>query len=57
MIEESPVFGSGEYQYILYVKDIREAVRKLKDKIIFNDIYTSDEIFRLINEEFGEKLI
>ncbi len=35
---------------------IKESITRLKDKIIENDIYTADEIFRIINEEFGDKL-
>lgn len=37
--------------------DIKESISRLKDNIISNDIYTADEIFRLINEEFGDKLV
>jgi hypothetical protein len=42
----------------LFVKaDLKQAVAELKDEIVFNDIYTADEIFRIINEKFGSKLI
>ncbi len=33
-------------------EDVKDSVSKLKDAIVENDIYTVDEIFRLINEEF-----
>ena len=40
---------------------IQNAQRRLKDEIVENDIYTADEIFRIINkiftEEFGGKLL
>ena len=34
-------------------KDVKDFIGKVKDEIISNDIYTADEIFRIINEEAG----
>ena len=31
----------------------KEFIHLLKDKIVLNDIYTADEIFRIINENSG----
>ena len=39
------------------VGNLKDSIRKIKDRIIENDIYTADEIFRIINEEMGDKLI
>lgn len=40
----------------IQMKDVREFIRRLKDDIVENDIYTADEIFRIINERAGERL-
>lgn len=42
-----------KYHKGVLLEDIKESVNKLKDSIVENDIYTVDEIFRLINEEFN----
>ena len=50
--------------YVYPEKDVKEAIRKrnalIKDRIVKNDIYTADELFRLedeVDEEiFGEEL-
>jgi len=34
-------------------QDIKDSISKIKDEIIENDIYTADEIFRIINTEFA----
>lgn len=41
-----------KYHEGVLLEDIKESVSKIKDSIIENDLYTADEIFRLINEEF-----
>lgn len=41
----------------LYIEDVKKFIRKLKDEIIKNDIYTADEIFRIINKLAGEELL
>jgi hypothetical protein len=38
-------------------EDVKEFIRLLKDKIVLNDIYTADEIFKIINDLVGDKLI
>lgn len=35
---------------------IKDYISKIKDRIVENDIYTADEIFRIINETVGKKL-
>ena len=42
---------------LILVRDVKNSIRGIKDKIIENDIYTADEIFRIINEEIGRDLI
>lgn len=49
--KKNEIEGTKYYMFLEY--DVKESISKLKDKIIENDIYTADEIFRLINEEFG----
>ena len=50
---------TGDFEVILLPEpsykesDVKESIGKLKDSIVENDIYTADEIFRLINEEFN----
>ncbi len=32
-IEESPTFGSGIYQYMLYVKDVKQSIKEILEEI------------------------
>ena len=48
---------TDEKEYCYKSEDVQKSIRKIKDKIVSNDIYTADEIFRIINEEMGDKLI
>ena len=56
---------SGEIEYGRYagehhkfkMKDVKEFINRLKNDIVENDIYTADEIFRIINKLAGDKLI
>ena len=45
-------YKKTKYHKGVLLEDIKESVSRLKDKIVKNDIYTVDEIFRLINKEF-----
>lgn len=45
-------YKETKYHKGVLLEDIKESVSRLKDKIVKNDIYTVDEIFRLINKEF-----
>jgi len=47
--------AKDSYDLIL-TKNVKEFIAKIKDDIVENDIYTVDEIFRIINERAGEKL-
>lgn len=55
-LEENNDETIGSFEY-LDVDDVKDYIRKLKDKIVLNDIYTADEIFRIINELAGDKLL
>jgi len=56
MSEEKPLCEElkdvNEYSDASYL--VARAVKRLKDKIVFNDIYTIDEIFRIIDKIFGD---
>jgi len=39
------------------VNRVKRFIRKVKDDIVKNDIYTADEIFRVINDNAGEDLV
>ena len=64
-IEESPTFGSGEFQFMIYAKDVREAVRELRQEmvILFNDgkmgydKLSQKDFDLLFIKIFGEKLL
>ena len=40
-----------------HTDDVREFIKDVKIKIVENDTYTADEIFRVIDQEAGKKLI
>lgn len=61
-IEESPTFGSGKYQYMIYADDVKEFIKELKETIKFS-IEISDEPQELenilieIDKKAGDKLL
>lgn len=42
-----------KYHKGVLLEDIKESINEVKDEIVENDIYTADEIFRIINKEFA----
>ena len=42
---------------LLACEDVKEFIKDVKIKIVENDIFTADEIFRVIDEQAGEDLI
>lgn len=49
-LNNDTVFGPG-----FWFNDVRRFINKTKNDIVENDIYTADEIFRIINENAGEQ--
>ena len=50
----SRVYNSA---YTYDAEDVKEFIRLLKEGIVMHDLYTADELFRVINELAGEKLV
>ena len=46
----------SKFEMAYWKKEVEDAIKDLKIKIVENDIFTADEIFRVIDDVFSEKI-